>query len=247
MIKKTLQLLMLSAWCLSPAMAQEEEDEVGENKQPRAEARGWILQPDGPVRLLLGGEEGQEPRVLAAGNRGSAAVGEIYQGLPPGRVVFNLQDAEDKVLATATGAVRDGSFYTAIAWPQGGRWQLKVFADTVNPGAMDRALRIVNFPEGRDTLVDMHDGKETKVPGDTVVELKVPARLLMTTVKVLSTDGGPPAQSTVELDLASAPAAYVMVSPDYRGRMRPRIIQAGQGPEDVVEDAAAEESADEQR
>ncbi len=245
MIKKTASAFGLILCCLLPVSAQEqEEDEPEDSRRPRAEVRGWIPKADSPVQMALIAEAGQEPKVLAAATAGNSSVGEVYQAAPPGRVIFNLQDTEDKVLATATGTFRDGSYYTAVAWPEGGRWQIKVFADTAAANAQERALRIVNFPEGRETLLDLLDGRELKVPGDTVAELKLPARVLMTTFRVLAADGGPPAQSTVELNLASAPAAYVVVGPDYRGRMRPRILGAGPMV-DMVEDG--DDFSDEQR
>jgi hypothetical protein len=40
------------------------------------------------------------------------------------------------------------------------------------------------------------------------------------------------AQSSGEVDFVETPSAYVVIAPDYRGRMRPRVISGGSLPSD---------------
>lgn len=181
------------------------------------------------------------PQVLAATD-GPAVFSGSYQTAAPGAVLIELR-AGDKVLANVAGALRSARAYTFVAWqtPPSG-WQLKAFPDDpASPNAADRALRLLNFPAGRETLLSVDRGAETKVPGNVVQEIRAPARVVAASVKVLAPDGGPPAVSTLEIDYTTLGSGYLVVVPDNLGRMRPQFI--GGGYEEEVELAPAPTTA----
>jgi len=145
------------------------------------------------------------------------------------------------VLASARVALRGRRHYTLAAWYDGTKWNLKVFADGLSPqSSAERPLRVLNFTGDRDTVVTIGRGKGTRVSPDSVQEFKTSPGITMVSVEVMAADGGPPALSAVEVDLAAMPSVYLVVGPDYRGRMRPRIIEGGEIKEpEVPPDAAA--------
>jgi hypothetical protein len=153
-------------------------------------------------------------------------------------LAISLLEGEDAAVSEAL-PLRSGSAYTLIAWISGAKWQIKVFPDTLAQGSSQRPLRALNFAEGRETLLSAGGGEEIKLADNSVTGMNVAARICDVRVKVLAADGGPPAQSTVEVDFATVPSAYVVVRPDYRGRMRPRVILGGAETEDAGAEAAA--------
>jgi hypothetical protein len=228
-------------------LAQEPEEEVPSGREaPQAFLRGWIYGADeSPVSMVLVDEQGGEPIRLAEAAGGAVSASELYQSFKPGRRAVELRSGE-QILARADAPLRNDETYTLLAWKTGARWQTQLFSDTaVGSNAPDRPLRIVNFAGGRETLLSIDGGADTKVAPDTVQEFRGPRKLSMVRVQVLSLDGGPPAQSSVEVDFRAVPSTYVVVGPDYRGRMRPRIMLGGQLPEDSEE--VSEGSGDEQR
>jgi len=205
----------------------------------RAFLRGWIF-PGGDKRavaLTVTLQEDEAAKVIVGTKDAAARAQPGYAPLAPGSLKIELKSG-DEVLASKTGTLRPEQHYTAVAWIKGGKWDLQVFADDpASPNATDRPLRVINFAGGRETLLSTDGGAETKVAADTVQELRGPRKVSMVRVQVLAPDGGPPAQSSVEVDLRSVPSVYVVVGPDYRGRMRPRIILGGQPPEEFAEGA----------
>lgn len=235
--------LFFSLTLVLPAQEREEEAPAGREK-PQAFLRGWIYGADeSPVAMVLLDEEAGEPMPLAEAAGGAVSASELYQTLKPGRRTVELRSG-DKVLSRKEVALRKDEVGTLLAWQTGARWQAELFSDSAGAtNASDRPLRIINFAGGRETLLSIDGGAATKVAPETVQEFRGPRKVSMVRVQVLALDGGPPAQSSVEVDFRALPSAYVVVGPDYRGRMRPRIIIGGQPPEEFAEDAeGAEES-----
>jgi len=211
-----------------------------EREKAMTKVRGWIMTADPAVRLELKGETAEEIVALAAGGKEGVAVNQGYRESVPGNYVIELKQG-DEVLQSMRGGLRDNRHYTVVAWRAGSKWELKVFADDLaSPNTSERSLRLLNFAAERDTLIAVNDGAEKKVGKQTVEESKVPRGVMMIMVKVLASDGGPPAQSSVEMDFRSTPSAYVVVGPDYRGRMRPYIIPGGTSPDEVEGESADE-------
>lgn len=234
----TKRLFLVCAAMLSialPAPAQEPAAPIsGESTTNRVSSvRGWIV-PLAKTQLSLHlKSEGQEAQTaqknLSASSDGSASTGAAYNETASGPSLAELRGANDAVLASERVSLRAGSYYTLLASPnKEGNWSIKTFFDgPTKPGAVDRPLRVLNFADGRDTVLESPGLQSFTVPGNNFLERNYPAKLLGVTVKVLANDGTPPAQSSTEIDLAVLPSAYLLVTPDYRGRMRPRMIDGG--------------------
>jgi co-chaperonin GroES (HSP10) len=191
--------------------------------------RGWIFPSEETQTVSLGlaiaGAEERKP--LANTKDAVVAAQPGYAANPAGTTLIELKSG-DRVLASKSGGLRAERHYTAVAWNKDGRWELEVYADdSASANAPDRSLRVLNFALGRDTEISVDGGAEALVSKESVAEIKLPAKTTMVTARVKSLDGGAPAQSSVEIDFAAIPSAYVVIGPDYRGRMRPRVIEGG--------------------
>ncbi len=241
---KPLPALALLLVAVGPASAQEADPLAPEqNSEARAALRGWIFPGNdtAPVVIAITSQETPEPKSLAGTKDGLVNARPSYEQVAPGAQKIELKSGEE-VLVAKTGSLRPERHYTAVAWNSGGKWELQVFGDdAASPNATDRPLRVMNFAGGRETLLAIDGGEEAKVAPDAVQEFRAPRKIAMVRVQVLALDGGPPAQSSVEVDFASSPSAYVVVGPDYRGRMRPRIIQGGAPPPEPAEPAGGTE------
>jgi hypothetical protein len=240
-LHRFLCLLAFVPWASAAAQVSAEQPagEGGDKKPPQAMVRAFLVPSEGgggSLQLVVKPQQadaGVAPQVVALSD-GAATFSASYQRIDPGSVVLELR-AGDKVLATDAGALRPARAYTFVAWqaPPGG-WQIKAFPDDpASPSAADRALRILNFPAGRETLLSIDRGAETRVPGNAVQEIRAQAKVVAASVKVLAPDGGPPALSTLEIDYTTLGSGYLVVMPDNLGRMRPQFI--GGGYEEEVE------------
>ena len=191
--------------------------------------RGWLVGSSNSEAVSLEGKgrKDEEPRKLAGAATGEKVINPAYAEISPGSCQFQLKSG-DKILQSVIFDLSPQAAYTVIAWRVGGKWELKVYPDGPFPkNVVDRPLRLLNFADERETLLSLDNGPETKVAAGTVQEFNMASKSVSFTVKVLALDGGAPAQSSGELDFAAAPSAYVVISSDYRGRMRPRVINGG--------------------
>ena len=217
-------------------------------ESPPAMIRGFVIPLEGSnVSLQLGIKPQQPsqadapPQVVAATD-GPAIFGSNYDSIKPGGAVIELRSG-DKVLAGGSVALKPARAYTFVAWQTSSAdWQIKAFPDDpTTPNAVDRAVRVLNFPAGRETLLTIDQRAETKIPGNAVQEFRAPPKVIVAKVKVLASDGGPPALSSLEMDYSALKSGYIVVVPDNLGRMRPRFI--GGGYEEEVELAPAPTTA----
>ncbi len=235
MIKKTSSVLLAGClWCslLAGALAQTSETARKNADKDSSYLRGWIVGSGGleAVSLFAQGPKDEEPRLFSSAAAGEKVVNPSYTKGLAGSFQFQLRSGE-KILQGVTAELAESVAYTLLAWRQGGRWELKVFAD--GPYAKSvavRPLRLLNFAENRETLISLDNGPETKVAANSVEEFKTSPKLTSFTVKVLAPDGGAPAQSSGGVNFAATPSAYIVIAPDYRGRMRPRVINGGNLP-----------------
>ena len=195
--------------------------------------RGWVV-PLAKTQISLHlKSEAQEAqaaqRILSASSDGSPSTGPTYTDTASGLSLAELRGKDDAVLVSERVSLRAGGYYTFLASQnKEGNWSIKSFFDgPTKPGAVDRPLRVLNFADSRETVLEIPGSQSFVVPGNSSLERNYPAKLLGFTVKVLTNDGSPPAQSSSEIDLAVLPSAYLFVGPDYRGRMRPRMIDGG--------------------
>jgi len=227
-----LVLCAVSAAATCSLMAQDADNGSGDANTGANQAfvRGWLLPVAGKRDTALTAlqTQTQTQLALASSEAGAVSASPSYNTVAEGELSLELKSA-DETLAQARVALRANRYYTVAAWEDGSKWTLKVFADgSPSPASAERPVRIFNFAGNRETLVSIGQGAEIKVARNSVQEIKSPPKIVMVSVKVLAEDGGPPAQSAVEVDLAVMPSAYVVVGPDYRGRMRPRIVTGGE-------------------
>ena len=126
-----------------------------------------------------------------------------------------------------------------VVWSSGGKWDAKLFLDASAPQKSERHVRVVNFADGREALLRIDGAKPSPVTGSSVAQFPAPTGIALVSVEVLEPKGGPPALSSVEIDFSAFLNAYVVIAPDYRGRMRPRVIGGGRTKESLAAEAAA--------
>lgn len=237
-----------AVFCCLTAPAQEPgADAPDQGNESPAGLRAWIFpRGDESMAVVCKTAADEQPRTLASATGAKRTTGEIYQEFAPGRIELQLK-AGNRVVATAAGTLGEGRQYTAIAMPDGGNWKIKVLADgPAKAGGSLRPLRVCNFAAGRETVLSLQGAADIKVAGDSLHETEVPPTLSGLTVRVLAADGGPPAQTSSEIDFVRAPSAYVVIGPDYLGRMQPRVILGG-GASGASAEAAAEAAAEPQQ
>ena len=203
-------------------------------ESPPAMIRGFLIPLEGSnVSLQLGIKSQQASQVDAAPQvvavtDGPATFGSNYDSIRPGGVVIELRSG-DKVLVDGSVTLQPARAYTFVAWQASADgWQLKAFPDDpTTPNAADRAVRVLNFPAGRQTLLTIDQGAEIKVSANAVQEVRVPPKVIGAKVSVLALDGGPPALNTMEMDFSALKSGYLVVVPDNLGRMRPQFIGGG--------------------
>ena len=221
-------------WCswLAGASAQTSEAARKNNDKEGSYLRVWIVGSGGSeaVSLFAQGPKDEEPRLFASAAAGEKVVNPAYTKGVAGSFQFQIRSGE-KILQSAKAELAENAAYTVLAWRQDDQWEFEVYADgPFAKSVVDRPLRLMNFAEKRETLISIDNGAETKVAGNSVEEFKTLPKLTSFTVKVLAPDGGAPAQSSGEVDFASIPSAYVVITPDYRGRMIPEVINGGNLP-----------------
>ena len=206
----------------------------GKKESSPAMIRGFVVPREGSNLSLQLGIKPQQPsqadappQVVAA-TGGPATFESNYAPIKPGGVVIELRSG-DKVLADGSVALQPARAYTFVAWQAtADGWQIKAFPDDpTSPTAADRAVRVLNFPAGRETLLSIDGGAEVRVPTNTVQELRAPPKVIGVNVKVLASDGGPPTTSALEMDYTTLKSGYIVVVPDNLGRMRPQFIGGG--------------------
>ena len=216
-------------------------------ESPPAMIRAFIVPADdskASLQLVVKAQKAEAnlaPQVVAATD-GPATFGSNYDSIKAGGAAIELRSG-DKVLAGGSVALKPARAYTFVAWQTSSAdWQVKAFPDDpTTPNAADRAVRVLNFPAGRETLLTIDQRAETKIPGNAVQEFRAPPKVIVAKVKVLASDGGPPALSSLEMDYSALKSGYIVVVPDNLGRMRPRFI--GGGYEEEVELAPAPTTA----
>ncbi len=210
--------------------------EEGESK-PSPSLRAWIFpgSEKANVVVTLTDAAKAEKKVLASSSSGAAAIDEAYAAVTEGQHSLEVRIGE-KVESAAEVNLRDSGAFTAVFWKTDGKWVKKVFRDNAQGDSDTREARLMNFADGRDSLVAINGSEGRRVPASTVEAIPAPPKISLLTVEVPDPTGGPPAKSSVEVDFSLYRNAYVIIAPDYRGRMRPRIFPAGKLREDEPTD-----------
>ncbi len=182
--------------------------------------------------------EASEKKVLAAASAGQSRSDETYQRVPEGQLLAQIR-VGDSIKSSATINFRKGSSYTMVVWNSDGKWEAKLFRDSGADPSTQRHVRVINFADGREASVRIDDAKPQNVAGAALAELAAPLGIAMVHLEVTDPEGGPPAKSSVEIDFSAYLNSYVVIAPDYRGRMRPRVFGGGRTRESLDAEAAA--------
>jgi hypothetical protein len=220
--------------------AQEQPPAEGPSAERVASVRVWIFpgtEKDGIQITFSTGEE-SEKKVMARTAGGESRSEEGYQPVAAAQLLSEIR-VGDRVVSSTPVNFRKGSSYTMVVWSSGGKWEAKLFPDTSTPQKSERQIRVVNFADGREALLRIDGAKPSPVTRSGVAEFPAPASVALIDVEVLDTKGGPPALSSVEIDFSAYLNSYVVIAPDYRGRMRPRVIGGGRTKESLAAEAAA--------
>ena len=229
MIKHALAATLTSLCLLTGVGAQSSSSTKAEAKVPPSMVRGWIFPgPDAEeakIRFRLG-KEG-EAQTLSEAMADASQIVQRYQPVKAGAYQFALATGGKPTVKSQT--LRPQRFYTVMAWEKEGKWTLQVMRDApAAPNAATRPLRLLNFSGDRKALIRVGQGKQEPMAADSVREVQLPLELTGLDVEVLDPSGGPSARTSTEVDLRTMASAYLLVAPDYRGRMRPRLIEGGE-------------------
>ncbi len=197
---------------------------------PTAHVRCWIFPAsDKDIATVVARAADKSEHQLASA-KGVAVSPVSYTTLPPGAYVLEVKSG-DRTVSSSAIQLKDGSYHTIAALPKGTAWELAAYSDGLRDDkSAARPVRVFSFAGGRKTILHTGSASPVQVASGSVAELQMPASLVPLRAEVLATDKGAPAVSTVEMDLKQWPSAYVVVSPDYRGRMRPRVLRGGEEP-----------------
>ena len=191
--------------------------------------RGWLLPRNSmeELKLLYVKDTTSSPTPIAVSANGARSISPEYLPVSEAGAVVELR-AGDKTLTKVSLPLRRKRFYTLIATQSKGEWKLKVFSDgPETENALDRPLRVMNFADDCDIKLAFGKAKPLTVREGEMGEMRAPAKTAMLNMELLGKDGKSLGKAVLEIDVSAAGSAYVVVSPDYRGRMRPRIIYGG--------------------
>ena len=230
---------------LLPSLRGEVEPPPSDDK-PLPAIRAWIFPAgqDAEVSVSLSAGNSEETQILAKSSSGETAADEMYTDVPEQQLVAEVRIG-DRVESSSAVTCRGGNSYTMVVWYGGGKWQSKLYLDAGSTKSEDRDLRVLNFADGRNASVGIDDARKQEIPAASVVVIPVKPGVSMVNVEVVDPKGGPAAKSAVEVDFQVFRNAYVVVAPDYRGRMRPRILPGGRTAESLKAETALQNGANE--
>jgi hypothetical protein len=206
--------------------AQETEEPTVEPEVPTAQVRAWIFNSEGPCLLRLRGEKSEEAITIAEVQQSGANIEVAYRPVEPGRYRVELLRGEE-ALAAEVVVLGEDSAQSVVAWPEAGKWRIKSLSDSPAPNATDKTLRLLHFNKQFGLVLTIGDGAEQTAPLGTVAEKKVAAKRTVIHLKTVGPNQEQGASSYFDVDFSSWPSAYVLAQADYRGRIKPVVIQGG--------------------
>jgi hypothetical protein len=244
MIKRIFLLFACFAFAAPSAFGQSDSGLQPEPDTPDRKTcylRGWLFPNSKDAAVLRLRSDPQDvqqiQQVLSSCADGALSADGTYAKTSAGSLIAEVVDQNQAPLATHSVRLRPSIYYTLVAWQdKNGKWSIKSFTDSPSStNAARKPVRVLNFAAGRETLLEVPGSEPFLTGADSCGETECAAKLLGITLKVLDPKGGAPAQSSTEIDLGSMPTAYVLVAPDYRGRMRPRVMSGGEASFDESE------------
>jgi hypothetical protein len=233
-------LFFLAFVCVSGALSQQAPMEPpDQDDDASARLRVWVFVGDPAPQEASIAALGADGSSLALGDATKRKVEAAYREVPAGKYNLELREGQAPVAQKVADFAKN-SAHTLIAWRSNGKWNLGLFSDELKKGkAAERPLRILNFANGATTTIAMKGAQALKAEPDTVQEIKLPAKIVTLDISAKAPGAVVPARTLSDVDLSASPGAYVLVAPDYRGRLRPQVIQAG---EVSTEESAAQVS-----
>ena len=222
----SLAVLLLSVvFCMG--QAPESAPSPDERKTP-AHVRVWsmLFDESSPVSIKIKTTEPEPTNLLEAPGKG--ATRGFYAEVPKGAGEITAS-AAGVVLASAKLDLVPGDYRTILISRQNGKIDLQILQDPL-PGQKDfpPAVRLLNFGTGRSAEVTLGGQTKITVPDNKLVITPISAKADLTVQVVLPDPaGGPPAISSTDVDLRTSPSWSMVVTPDYRGKLRPRVSPDG--------------------
>ncbi len=219
-----------------PATAQEEppaeaDGNPAEERAPACYVRVWTLfdSPETEVSVQILSKDGGVTNLTGPVPARIETPG--YLRLAPGTVTFNLLANGKPAAALTSGLAKDG-YYTLAVIKDGDKFQLRGFDDNPSKlGSGTKRVRFFNFAEGRKTSYRFPGQPPVALAHGEIKTVEIPPKLYGININTEAPAGGLPAISEVEIDLTgSRKSASVLISPDYRQRIRPNLIFDGPTP-----------------
>jgi hypothetical protein len=212
-----------------PGEAQEAIPEgASDPKRVPAHIRVWVMVFDekAPISIAFKGKDAESVTLLEA--PGVQPTRGFYVEVPKGSGEI-VASAGEIVLASATVDLLPDDHRTVLISRKGGKLNLQVLQDPL-PGQKDfpPVVRLLNFGTGRSAEVTLGAQNKVIVPENQMVISQVPAQTDIPLRVVLpDPSGGPPAISSTDIDSRTSPSWSLVVIPDYRGKLRPRVSPDG--------------------
>jgi hypothetical protein len=237
-------LCLLCAVLIPAGTWSQEPAETGDAaSRAVARLRVWVFAGDSPPQGASIVALGADGSSLSLGDASGQKTEAAYRDLPPGNYTVEVRENQNPVAQQMADLGKD-SYHTAIAWRSNGKWSLGIYSDKqIKSASGERPLRLLNFAKGATTTIAIKGLQTLEAEPDSVKEVKLPAKIFTLDISAKAPDADVPARTLSDIDLSVAPAAYVLVSPDYRGRLRPQVIEGGE----IAREQVATAGEDEQR
>lgn len=230
-IKFATRLSILVSCLLSPfpLQAQEISSPSDEDKKgPLAHVRVWMMVFNENAPLAVKSQSaGGEPMTIFEGD-GKTPSKSSYLEIPHGSTTLSLTTGASPVKSEKIDFKPD-DYRTILISRKNGALSWEIFQDPI-PGQKDfpPAVRLLNF--GTERTADITIGTQPPVkvqPNTCLVTPLLASGEINIAVSLPDPMGGPAATSVTDLNTSISPSWSVIMIPDYRGKLRPRVSPDG--------------------
>lgn len=221
---------LLLALFFSPALmiAQEAPTPAEPAGKKPGGLRIWAMVFDEKAPIAIKGRSSDdEPKTLLE-VAGAKPQKSPYLEIPSGKITVSLTQG-DQALGSQEIELAENDLKTLLFYRSGGQVKMQVFQDPL-PGQKNfpPTLRLLNFGTGRVAEVTLGPSEKISVPENTCFVSKVSKKGSLDLQVVLPDPaGGPAAVSMTDVDMGAHPSWSVLMIPDYRGKIRPRVSPDG--------------------
>jgi len=218
---------MAPIFCLH-AQEQLDSPTAKERKGPPAHVRIWAMVYDENTPFAVKAKAAQGDPIVLIETDGKIPNRSSYVELPKGQTDLSLLSAGTPVKSEKI-ELKPDDYRTILISRKNGVLSWEVLQDPI-PKQKDfpPAVRLLNF--GSDRVADVQIGAQPLVkvqPNSFVVAPLTESGTVNINVSLPDPKGGPPATSITDFSTAVSPSWSVVVIPDYRGKLRPRISPDG--------------------